>query len=725
MVKKIVLRSFLGFLTLIVIILLFLPLISKKIIVSNSKEWIGRSISLEKLKINYFTGTVKLVDFKLFESDDTSVFVGFDTLILDTEPYRLLDKNLVVEQFYLKGLHVNVVMYDTTFNFDDLMELGGDSESESKQDKSPSSEPLRFDISKLELKDAFFTILDAEINDTIELSNFNFFLPHLAWNQAEESKADLKFDFKNGGYFESNIDLNSVDGSFDLNFTLGNYDISGYKDFVAKYIDAGSFEGIVDLDVNLVGNLASPKETKVSSKFIINDFALYDVKQKKMVGAKRFMVDLEKAELTSRQILIDSIQIEGPAIYFEMYDSTSNIAEYMNRILPPNDTLNKEEAENEVVKSDTSQQIFLSINKFLLDSGRVDFIDKTHEETFDYQISNIQVSTDSISSNSSWLEMDINMLLGDRGKMFSEVGINPKSPNNVTVEFSISDLMLSDFDMYCREFMGHQLLYGDMNIKSHTDVRNDTLVSENNIVIYNLKLGRKESAVELPLKFAMFLMKDKDGVVNIDMPMEGYMGDSDVSLGGLILDTFTNLITKIVSAPFKIIGAAVDVVEGDIKEIPYDYLDTTLTDKKQKQLDALLEIEQKEKELEIELVYFKDSINAIEQIAIQLIGMEYNKSGRRDYKRESAKFKKYVDKKVKNDTLNLEDACLLLADRMEIESISKLYDSARYRSLMRYLKSKNDSTEILIIPYSEGAPKNKGTKPVFEVKFGMKDEQVQ
>ena len=39
----------------------------------------GRQISLDKLKLNYFTGTVSITDFKMFEPDDKEVFVSFDT----------------------------------------------------------------------------------------------------------------------------------------------------------------------------------------------------------------------------------------------------------------------------------------------------------------------------------------------------------------------------------------------------------------------------------------------------------------------------------------------------------------------------------------------------------------------------------------------------------------------------------------------------------------------
>ena len=235
MKKKTALIIVAGLVLLITLTLIFLPLIVRKVVVSNSKEWVGRSIGLKKLKINYFTGTVKMVDFKLFEADDSTVFVGFDTLIVDTEPYRYLQNDIVVEQLYLKGLSTNVVMYDSTFNFDDLLAFHQSADTVEVADTTTSSS-LQFVLSNLEIDDAFFTLRDDAIDRQMELSNIDFFVPYISWDQEHTSEADLQFDFKNGGYFQSSIDVHPIDGHFDASIILNNLDITGYTDFVAKYM---------------------------------------------------------------------------------------------------------------------------------------------------------------------------------------------------------------------------------------------------------------------------------------------------------------------------------------------------------------------------------------------------------------------------------------------------------------------------------------------------------
>jgi hypothetical protein len=77
--------------------------------VKRSKDLIGRQISLSKLKVNYLTSTIRIIDFNMLEADEEEVFVSFDTLLVNLAPLKLIRKNLVIQQFYLKGLTTHIV----------------------------------------------------------------------------------------------------------------------------------------------------------------------------------------------------------------------------------------------------------------------------------------------------------------------------------------------------------------------------------------------------------------------------------------------------------------------------------------------------------------------------------------------------------------------------------------------------------------------------------------
>jgi hypothetical protein len=89
-------------------------------------------------------------------------------------------------------------------------------------------------------------------------------------------------------------------------------------------------------------------------------------------------------------------------------------------------------------------------------------------------------------------------------------------------------------------------------------VENRALDAKQKFVIDQLQLGEKvesPDAVSLPLKLAVALLKDRNGVIDIDLPMTGSLDDPKFRMGPLIWKAFVGLLTKIATAPFALIGS--------------------------------------------------------------------------------------------------------------------------------------------------------------------------
>ena len=63
----------LAFILLIIILLGLLPTFIKNYVIKNSKELVGRQLNIEKIKYNYFTSTIKVYDFKMFEQNEKDI----------------------------------------------------------------------------------------------------------------------------------------------------------------------------------------------------------------------------------------------------------------------------------------------------------------------------------------------------------------------------------------------------------------------------------------------------------------------------------------------------------------------------------------------------------------------------------------------------------------------------------------------------------------------------
>jgi hypothetical protein len=724
MIRKIVFRTLIISAVIIILLLLLFPGIARRYAVNHSKKLMGRQIALEKLKINYFTGTLKMIDFKMFEADDTSTFISFDTLVIDAEPYRFIWNELVVEQFYLKGLRTKIIQYDSTYNFDDLITFFATKADTVPQDTT-DSEPLHFLLSNIELKGAELIFDDRNIDKITQLNDISFFIPFIGWNQKEKSEADLRFAFKNEGYFESSINVDPIGGDFDAKITIYHLYLQAFQDYVATYANINAFQGVLNSDLVIAGNINEAEKSVVSGKIEILDFLMKDKQDMEFLGARKMDCLLKTIDAYHSEFIIDSLIFTQPYVYFELDTISNNFFEIFN-ISTEEDTTQIAEITVDTIVTDANDSLYYAINHLIIQNGIIDYTDNLTGEPFDYHLSDIEMNADSILSNSDWVNTYSSMLLNNRGKLVAEVGFNPANPLDIILDYVITDFQLSDLNIYSRFYMGFPIVYGDMYYKSHTGIINNQLKSENKLIIQNVELGNKSGGLfNLPLKFALFLLKDRKGVINLDIPVRGDLNDPKVSVGKIVWNTFKNLIIKVAAAPFDFLASLISVDPKDIKSIEYDYLDTAFTVNKKKQLDLLLELEQKKDGLKIELVYFNDLDKEKRQIVVNEAGKLFASKAGKDYLAHEDDFIEFLKENTKSDSVDIVDASKMLIPATTIDSLSGMFARYRKASLENYLHMANDSTQIQFILPDPQAPKNVGSTPQFEVKYSMTAEELE
>jgi hypothetical protein len=89
-------------------------------------------------------------------------------------------------------------------------------------------------------------------------------------------------------------------------------------------------------------------------------------------------------------------------------------------------------------------------------------------------------------------------------------------------------------------------------------IQDKKLLGDNQIIVDNLTLGEhvdSPSAVNLPLDLAIALLKDSSGRIDIGLPVSGDLNDPQFSYGHLIWKALVNLLTKIVTSPFRALGS--------------------------------------------------------------------------------------------------------------------------------------------------------------------------
>ena len=111
---------------------------------------------------------------------------------------------------------------------------------------------------------------------------------------------------------------------------------------------------------------------------------------------------------------------------------------------------------------------------------------------------------------------------------------------------------------YSATFAGRKIDSGKLSLDLEYKIKQRQLLGENQIVIDRLVLGERvesPTAKDLPLDLAIAILSDSDGRIDLGLPISGSLDDPQFSYGQIVWKAIVNVLGKIVTAPFRALGA--------------------------------------------------------------------------------------------------------------------------------------------------------------------------
>jgi hypothetical protein len=202
----------------------------------------------------------------------------------------------------------------------------------------------------------------------------------------------------------------------------------------------------------------------------------------------------------------------------------------------------------------------ISVKKVVVESGQVNFTDLSVKPNFSTGIQALGGTISGISSKAA-----------SRAKVDLHGSVDQYSPVAVTGEFNVlgpklytdiamsfRNMELTVFNPYSGKFAGYNISKGKLTTELHYKVDGRKLDAQHHIVIEQLEFGEKtasKDAVSLPVKLAVSLLKDRNGVIDLNLPVTGSLDDPQFRLAPIIWKVFVNILEKAVTAPFALLGS--------------------------------------------------------------------------------------------------------------------------------------------------------------------------
>src|SRR5207244_13063568 len=105
------------------------------------------------------------------------------------------------------------------------------------------------------------------------------------------------------------------------------------------------------------------------------------------------------------------------------------------------------------------------------------------------------------------------------------------------VKASFKDIDMPPFTPYSGKYAGYAITRGALTMEVSYKLQNRKLAAQNRFLVDRFEFGDKvdsKTATKLPVKLAVSLLKDKDGLIDLDRPIEGSLDDPKFRIGKVI-----------------------------------------------------------------------------------------------------------------------------------------------------------------------------------------------
>jgi hypothetical protein len=138
--------------------------------------------------------------------------------------------------------------------------------------------------------------------------------------------------------------------------------------------------------------------------------------------------------------------------------------------------------------------------------------------------------------------------------------INPFSGVQTnTIKVVFKDVELTPVSPYAGKFAGYQIAEGKLNLNLDYQIVGKKLDAKNVITLDQFTFGDHVDSAEathLPVRLAIAILKDREGKIVLDVPIQGSLDDPKFRISKVVWGAVENILVKVATSPFSLLGAA-------------------------------------------------------------------------------------------------------------------------------------------------------------------------
>ncbi|MFO7752312.1 MAG: DUF748 domain-containing protein, partial [Desulfobacteraceae bacterium] len=174
------------------------------------------------------------------------------------------------------------------------------------------------------------------------------------------------------------------------------------------------------------------------------------------------------------------------------------------------------------------------------------------------------------------------------------------------ISVKLENMALSPVSAYSGKYIGNVIKKGKLNLDLKYSIENQKIEAENYVLLDQFNLGRRvenETAVDLPVGLAIALLKDRQGRIELNLPVSGRLDDPQFHFTGVIIQSLMSLAVKAATSPFALVSSIVRGGE-ELRYIEFEAGSADLNGTSKDKLDAIIKLLYERPALDLELTGF-------------------------------------------------------------------------------------------------------------------------
>ena len=240
-------------------------------------------------------------------------------------------------------------------------------------------------------------------------------------------------------------------------------------------------------------------------------------------------------------------------------DKSTNISRILVNKEEPT-TATQQQAEPAKPAANTPPAFAVNIDRFNIANSEMDFADESLFIPFGTRIHSLEGVVNGLSNKPGTRgELALKGAVDEFGEADAQGTINLLDPTaymDIVVKFS--NVEMRNLTPYSGTFANRKIESGKLSLNLVYNIENQQLNSSNQVIVDKLKLGERVQSPQgrdLPLELAIAILEDSNGRIDLGLPITGDLNDPQFSYGAIVWKAIGNVLTKIVTAPFRALGA--------------------------------------------------------------------------------------------------------------------------------------------------------------------------